>query len=200
MPLSTRSSVVANVHEFLSTSGVPFDTKPVSVTISAMSYHPVTLSGKPLENGPLLIKGCHVQAPGGASREFLLPLATVEEEEHQLRRQSLADCEAGRTKFGGLDSRPGKSMKRTSTVAASSSSRRAIPKYLECTVVPEQPLLRIRWSSLTHSAVMLYNGERYDHKCGTMILVMADLFQIYSPTDVGEPLKSAHRLSKVNIR
>ena len=27
-------------------------------------------------------------------------------------------------------------------------------------VVPEQPLLRLRWTSLTHAAVMLYNGEK----------------------------------------
>jgi trafficking protein particle complex subunit 9 len=127
--------------------------------VPADSYHPVTLSGRPLENGPLVIKGYHVQAPRGASREFLLPLATVEEDEHRSRRQSLATCESGRTKYSGLDSRSGKFGKRISTLVSSSSSRRAIPKFLECTVVPEQPLLRIRWSSLTHGAVMLYNGE-----------------------------------------
>jgi hypothetical protein len=147
------------MHMFLSTSGVPFDSKPIAVTVPANSYHPVTLSGKPLEGGTLVIKGCHVQAPRGASREYLLPLATTEEEEHKSRRQSLATCESGRTKYSGLDSRPGKSGKRTSTLVSSSSSRRAIPKFLECTVVSEQPLLRIRWSSLTHGAVMLYNRE-----------------------------------------
>ncbi|KAH9996824.1 transport protein Trs120 or TRAPPC9 TRAPP II complex subunit-domain-containing protein [Russula vinacea] len=127
----------------LSTSGVSLDTKPISVTVPASSYHPVTLSGKPLEDGILVIKGCHVQAPRGAPREFLLPLATADEEEHRSRRQSLATCESGRTKYSGLDSRPGNLAR----------------GFLECTVVPEQPLLRIRWSSLTHGAVMLYNGE-----------------------------------------
>ncbi|KAI0306435.1 TRAPP II complex [Multifurca ochricompacta] len=144
----------------LSTSGVAFDTKPISVTIPANSYHPVTLSGKPLEDGLLIVKGCHAQAPGGASREFFLPLATAEEEEFRLRRRSAVACESGRTKYGGLDCRPGKSGKRHSTLVMTSSSRRSIPKFLECTVVPEQPLLRIRWSSLTHGAVMLYNGEK----------------------------------------
>lgn len=144
---------------FLSTSGVAFDTKPISVTAPANSYHPVTLSGRPLEDGLLVIKGCHVQAPFGASREFLLPLATAEEEEHRTRRHSLAACESGRTKYSGLDSRPGKYGKRNSTFTSSSSGRRTIPKFLECSVVPEQALLHIRWSSLTHGAVMLYNGE-----------------------------------------
>ena len=143
----------------LSTSGAAFDTKPISVTIPASSYHSVTLSGKPLEAGPLIIKGCCVQAPLGASREFLLPLATGEDEENSFRRRSLTTCEAGRTKYRGLDSRPGKNRKRSSNFVTSSANRRNIPKFLECTVVPEQPLLRIRWSSLIHSAVMLYNGE-----------------------------------------
>jgi len=147
------------VRGFLSTSGVAFDTKPISVTAPANSYHPVTLSGRPLEDGLLVIKGCHVQAPFGASREFLLPLTTAEEEEHRSRRQSLAACESGRTKYSGLDSRPGKYGKRNSALSSSSSGRRTIPKFLECSVVPVQPLLHIRWSSLTHGAVMLYNGE-----------------------------------------
>jgi trafficking protein particle complex subunit 9 len=147
------------MREFLSTSGVAFDTKPMSVTVPANSYHSVTISGKPLEAGLLAIKGCCVQAPRGASREFLLPLATVEDEEHRLRRRSLATCESGRTKYRGLDSRPGKYRNRSSNLTTTSANRRTIPKFLECTVVPEQPFLRIRWSSLIHSAVMLYNGE-----------------------------------------
>ncbi|KAI0273777.1 TRAPP II complex [Gloeopeniophorella convolvens] len=144
----------------LSTSGVAFDTRPVSVTIPANSLHPVALLGKPLVDGTLVIKGCHVQAPGGASREFLLPLSTTEEEERRSRRRSAIACEFGRSKYQGLDLRPGKAGKRSSVLVSASSSNRSVPKYLECTVVPEQPLLRIRWSSLTHGAVMLYNGEQ----------------------------------------
>ncbi|KAF8274883.1 transport protein Trs120 or TRAPPC9 TRAPP II complex subunit-domain-containing protein [Lactarius quietus] len=144
----------------LSTSGVAFDAKPISLTIPANSYHPVTLSGKPLEDGSLVVKGCHVQAPGGASREYLLPLATAEEEEHRLCRRSAAACESGRTKYSGLEFRSRKSGKRNSALVMSSLSKRTIPKFLECSVVPEQPLLRIRWSSLIHGAVMLYNGEK----------------------------------------
>jgi hypothetical protein len=32
-------------------------------------------------------------------------------------------------------------------------------QFVELKVVPEQPLLRIRRTSLTHGAVMLYEGE-----------------------------------------
>jgi hypothetical protein len=32
-------------------------------------------------------------------------------------------------------------------------------KFLVCNVVPEMPLLAIRSTSLTHGALMLYDGE-----------------------------------------
>ena len=38
-------------------------------------------------------------------------------------------------------------------------STKVTPRYLEVRVVPEQPSLRIRRTSLTNGAVMLYDGE-----------------------------------------
>jgi trafficking protein particle complex subunit 9 len=92
------------------------------------------------------------------SKEFLLPLSTDEEETRQARRRSEIVCESGRVKQAGLDSRPWEKGKRASTVV--SSSLRHSPRFSQCQVVLEQPLLRIRRTSLTHGAVMLYNGER----------------------------------------
>ncbi len=136
-----------------------FVSKPIAVVVPANSFHPVTISGKATESGMLTIRGCIVQAPGGASREFVLPLATEEEEERKSRRRSAIECETGRSKHSGLDSRPWqKFSKRASEVEAKSSTKRTV-RYIECVVVPEQPLLRIRRTSLTHGAVMLYNGE-----------------------------------------
>ncbi|KAI0670282.1 TRAPP II complex [Trametes maxima] len=144
----------------LSTSGVPFVSKASPVIVPANSYHPVTISGKALEPGTLIVRGCIVQAPGGASREFVLPLSTEEEEERRSRRRSAIECETGRSKHAGLDSRPWeKSSKRGSTQAGSGAAAKKTIKFLECNVVPDQPLLRIRRTSLTHGAVMLYNGE-----------------------------------------
>jgi hypothetical protein len=49
---------------------------------------------------------------------------------------------------------------------------------LECKVVPEQPLLRIRRTSLTHGAVMLYNGEMLV-RFHSRTLSDADYWQVY---------------------
>lgn len=145
-----------------STSGVAFESKASPVVVPANSFHPVTITGKATEAGLLVIRGCIVQAPGGLSREFVLPLSTEEEEERKSRRRSAIECETGRSKHSGLASRPWeKASKRASGQVATttSTSTKKVVRFLECTVVPEQPLLRIRRTSLTHGAVMLYNGE-----------------------------------------
>ncbi|KAK7020579.1 transport protein Trs120 or TRAPPC9 TRAPP II complex subunit-domain-containing protein [Favolaschia claudopus] len=127
----------------LSTSGVSFDSKPVRAVLPATALHIVTLSGKASETGSLVIRGCFVQAPGGTRREFLLPVTTGEEDERISRKRAALECECG---------------KRTSAQLTVSTTKAPL-RFLEYTVVPEQPLLRIRRTSVTHGAVMMYNGE-----------------------------------------
>ncbi|GJE90813.1 TRAPP II complex [Phanerochaete sordida] len=143
----------------LSTAGVAIESKPMALVVPANSFHPVTIAAQALEAGTLTIRGCCVQAPGGATREFLLPLSTDDEESRQARRRSAIDCETGRSKHAGLDSRPFSKKRKRSSATATSTAQHT-PKFLQCQVVLEQPLLRIRRTSLTHGAVMLYNGEK----------------------------------------
>ncbi|CAK5277407.1 unnamed protein product [Mycena citricolor] len=141
----------------LSTSGVPFECKPVRVVLPASSYHVVTLSGRASETGSLVIRGCFVQAPGGKPREYTLPVPSGEDSEQVSRKRAALECEVGRFKYPGLDCFPWeKAAKRSSTAK---TSKQSPPKFLELSVVPEQPLLRIRRTSVTHGAVMMYNGE-----------------------------------------
>jgi hypothetical protein len=75
-------------------------------------------------------------------------------------------AEIERTKWTGLDARPAreKERKRLSALPGApekSENLEKAMKFLECKVVPEQPLLRVRRTSLTHGAVMLYDGESY---------------------------------------
>ncbi|KAJ3829021.1 TRAPP II complex [Lentinula raphanica] len=143
----------------LSTSGVPFESSSTSLIIPARSYHRVILSGKALATGSLIIRGCIVQAPGGAPREFVLPLATEEEEERIAHKRSAALCEAGRFKYSGLDGFPWERKNRLPNSGSKSSRSSSTMMFLECKVVPEQPLLRIRRTTVTHGALMLYDGE-----------------------------------------
>ncbi|KAJ3709992.1 TRAPP II complex [Lentinula guzmanii] len=128
----------------LSTSGVPFESNPTSLALAI---------------GSLVIRGCVVQAPGGVPREFVIPLATEEEEERLTHKRSAALCEAGRFKYSGLDNFPWerKNKSRNSGLGSSRSSKTML--FLECKVIPKQPLLRIRRTTVTHGALMLYDGE-----------------------------------------
>ncbi|KAJ4487929.1 TRAPP II complex [Lentinula aciculospora] len=143
----------------LSTSGTPFESNPISLVVPARSYHRVILSGKALTTGSLIIRGCLVQAPGGIPREFVLPLASEEEEERLAHKRSAALCEAGRFKYFGLDSFSWRKNQSPDSSSGSSSRSSKTPSFLECKVVPEQPLLRIRRTTVTHGALMLYDGE-----------------------------------------
>lgn len=75
-------------------------------------------------------------------------------------------AEIERAKWTGLDARPAKEKERKSLSALPGAPEKSeklekAMKFLECKVVPEQPLLRVRRTSLTHGAVMLYDGESY---------------------------------------
>lgn len=145
-----------------STSGVTFESKPISVLVPANSFHHVFIIGRPLEAGNLVVRGCFVQAPNGLSREFGLPVSSEEEEDKLMKRKTAVVCEYGRTKYSGLAAHPWeRSTEKRISLVGSSSKKSAKPiRYMDFKVVPELPLLRIRRTSLTHGAAMLYNGER----------------------------------------
>ena len=143
-----------------SISGVPFDSRPIHVLMPATSIHQVVMSGKALQPGTLTLRGCYAQAPGGNRREFILPLSTDEEEEQLSRKKSMSACETGRSKYSGIECFPWEKKTRYTRTHSSSATTAAKPfRFLECKVVPEQPSLRIRRTSVTHGAVMLYDGE-----------------------------------------
>ncbi|KAG5220467.1 hypercellular protein [Salix suchowensis] len=98
------------------------------------------------------------QAPGGAPREFILPLSTETEEVRLSQKRSVIVCETERAKYSGLDARPWEKLRRRHQSKPQISE--TVFKFLECKVVQEQPLLRIRRASVTHGAVTLYEGEK----------------------------------------
>jgi hypothetical protein len=125
------------------------------------------LSGIAEQPGTLIIRGCHAQTVGCETREFLLPLSTEEEESKIEKRRTMKEAELDRYKFTGLDARPAEREKKRLSLAASAVATATAPtsketegvRFVECRVVPELPLLRIRRTSLTHGAVMMYSGE-----------------------------------------
>ncbi|KAG8710483.1 hypothetical protein FRC09_000112, partial [Ceratobasidium sp. 395] len=137
----------------LSTIGAAIQTTPVSLLVPANSFHVKHIACTPLEAGQLSIRGCIVQLPNSTPKEFTLPLASDALEASQEKRRSTRLDELVRVKASGLDAR------RRSTLLTGIPPVDRKQEFIECRVVPQLPLLRVRRTSLTHGALMLYAGE-----------------------------------------
>ncbi|KIY72144.1 hypothetical protein CYLTODRAFT_434842 [Cylindrobasidium torrendii FP15055 ss-10] len=144
----------------LSTTGPALDAPKANLTIPARSYHRVLVGGTAKESGLLTIRGCILESSGNA-REFLIP---PDEDDISVQQHSSLTCEMGRVKHAGLEATPwNKVSERRHSNLIEKLMKKAVEAskgFLECKVVPEQPLLRIRRTSVTHGALMLYDGER----------------------------------------
>jgi len=132
------------------------------VTIPAGTLHQVVITGTATDTGTLILRGCFVQAPGGIAREYILPLHTNEEEDRLAWKRRTILSENGRSKYSGLERFPWSKVQKNKRMQSSQGALRSSFRFLECKVIPEQPLIRIRRTSVTHGALMLYDGERYD--------------------------------------
>ncbi|GAA5826496.1 hypothetical protein JCM11251_002398 [Rhodosporidiobolus azoricus] len=140
----------------LSTTGVPFACDPLSTVIPPGSFHTVRLTGTAREPGTLTVRGCNIRLAGCTVREFVLPMWDAAEEAKQ-QKAALLDTSRERIKATGLDAAP--TSKHGVVSVATDKTIEALVKFLECVIVPEQPLLWMRSTSLTHGALMLYDGE-----------------------------------------
>ncbi|KAJ1309581.1 hypothetical protein OPQ81_006354 [Rhizoctonia solani] len=137
----------------LSTTGASVQTTPVSLLIPANSFHVKHIACTPIEAGTLVVRGCMVQLPNSTPKEFTLPLASEAQEASLEKRRSKLMDDMVRVKASGLDAR------RRSTLMSEPPVQERKEEFLECRVVPQLPLLRVRRTSLTHGALMLYAGE-----------------------------------------
>ena len=128
--------------------------------VPAMSIHTLTLSVIPLEPGQLTIRGCQIQLPGGTPREFtfyLSPDSTSNRMSGPPLRISHSPYDAERIKFVGLE---GNHLLRSAPSDPSSGANSILrQKFLQYQVIAEQPLLRVRRSSIVQGTLMLYEGE-----------------------------------------
>ena len=113
----------------------------------------VRVSGHAPAAGSLQIRGVNVRLMDGSSAEFLLPVIDSVEQKRDSKRRSRVQAEVMKTKRQGLSAR--QSMIVTEEIKDAKDTHR----WLECTVVEEQPLLWIKKTSLSHGTIMLYNGE-----------------------------------------
>jgi trafficking protein particle complex subunit 9 len=145
-----------------STSGTQCHSQPVSATIPAMTIHTLTLSVVPLEPGQLIIRGCQIQLLGVTPQEFVFnlpPDSTNDRASAPLLRISHSPYDAERIKYTGLE--VNHLLRPAPANAPLGTNTTAQPRFLQYQVVAEQPLLRVRRSSITQGTLMLFEGEMY---------------------------------------
>ncbi|KAG0361102.1 hypothetical protein BGZ54_009227 [Gamsiella multidivaricata] len=136
----------------LSTSGVEFEAIPTSTMIPAQTTVSIKVAGIPKNPGELVIRGCIVQIAHCAEEEFFVTNPRTGEPADTCSKTDTASNDAiARFKKRGLESFTTKKIK---DGAASE------PKFATTSVIPIQPLLKIRETSLQHGSVMLFEGER----------------------------------------
>lgn len=132
------------------------------------------------------IRGCKVKLEGSLQREFVLPVWSKIATEG---RPLSIDMDAERIKHSGFDvDRRHSSL--TSVEAPSDLS------FLQCSVLPAQPLMCIKSTSLTHDALMLYEGERYDT---INIIAPSQLMGRLDRTDICIHLENISALSVTHL-
>jgi hypothetical protein len=136
-----------------STSGCDFRPHPTALVLPPSSFHVARLSGVTAATGTLAVRGCTVRLANASPQEFVLPLLTPDDDQRRKRHESLALFESDRLKTTGLALYRG-------SRAVKEGGPTGETRFLQCRVVPELPLLRVKATSLPHGAIMLYDGER----------------------------------------
>ncbi|KAI8373047.1 TRAPP II complex [Radiomyces spectabilis] len=143
-------------HITLSTAGVPFSAIPTSANIPANGTLTLRMTGTPHETGVLIIRGCYIKIVGFAEQEFLVdvshklksaePKKRGQKDEDQskddfikVKYSGLRAIQSGRKREASLETKP--------------------MQFYQLNVIDDQPLLKIKSTSLLHGAVMLYEGE-----------------------------------------
>ena len=140
----------------LDASGVDLSAQPVGVVIAPFRTYQVSIFATPNDTGEVKILGCAIKVYGCKERFFPILTGGLDSRERDTK-----------TKRFGLKAADPTVERPLSTVSASGRGSlrpppvlHPIPKYLQLTVVDPQPLLVVRNTSLSQSALMVLEGER----------------------------------------
>lgn len=153
----------------LSTSSASFDADSIEVVLPPEAYHTIRLTGRPRESGTIQVRGCFVTLAGCQEHEFTVLQYDVTAEKAKHSRDALVDDRRTRLKLQGLDARPAFIAQRRADEGGrsdegagksnTSNIGRFVERFLQCKVLPSQPLLSIDSPSLLHGRFTLNEGE-----------------------------------------
>ncbi|KAF9971645.1 hypothetical protein BGZ73_005399 [Actinomortierella ambigua] len=166
--LTNPHGIDLDVHDVrLSTSGVKFKAIPTSAIIPAQSTIVIKVSGTPLEAGDLQIRGCFAKVGHCSDQEFFVMRPPPPEASAKSGRSNAAVDRTPvvvqeRPKKTGLDSftrKPQEEADEKEDEKAVTGKKKE-PNFQTFKVIPPQPLLKIKATSLQHGSLMLFEGEK----------------------------------------
>ncbi|CAG8520418.1 10913_t:CDS:10, partial [Ambispora gerdemannii] len=137
----------------ISTNGINFKPNIMSTSIPANTSVTLRLSGTPKEAGELVIRGCKIKVYGCSEQEFCIKLYLFE-----ILSSGLAVIDHHRR----VDSQCSTSSTATTTSTALTTPTQGEHDldFLKVEIISDQPLIKIKSTSLMHSAIMLFEGEK----------------------------------------
>ncbi|KAL9548722.1 hypothetical protein PS6_006462 [Mucor atramentarius] len=147
----------------LSTSGIEFSAIPTAITIPANETLALRLMGTPLETGSLIIRGCIIKITGFAEQEFLNEKQEVKKIEQPKNSKDIVQqsIESERYKYTQVNVKWTYGILLTCKTDQKLSEKESAGAVQQesLNVIDDQPLLKIKSTSLLHGAVMLFEGE-----------------------------------------
>lgn len=135
--------------------GVEVEVQPVGVIVNPFRTYQIAVYATPKASGSIKITGCRIKVFGCRERSFPIFTEGLDNRERDIK-----------TKRFGLKAAEPKLNRPASTISASGRASKLppqlhpIPKTLDLTVIEPQPLLVVKSTSLSQSALMVLEGER----------------------------------------
>ena len=154
----------------LDATGVHLDVQAVGVIIAPFRTYQVSIAAIPTGTGEVHISGCRVKVYGCRERFFPIFTGGIDPREHDIKTKRFGLLAAEPHVDRPLSTISATTTATTTATAAAAGNRLSsqrlppvlhpIPKTLSLTVVESQPLLVVRGTSLSQSALMMLEGER----------------------------------------
>ncbi|CAG8555401.1 15541_t:CDS:10 [Funneliformis mosseae] len=121
----------------------------------------VRISGTPTESGELIVRGCKIKVHGCLEQEFCLFLPPNEEEIKKKERDEEYSKRIKKCGLAALNSYHKKDTTQSNEQEENSPTKKTfVSEFLKVSVITEQPLIKIKSTSLMHGAMMLFEGEQ----------------------------------------
>lgn len=139
----------------LDATGVEVEVQRVGVIINPFRTYQIAVYATPRAGGSMKITGCRIKVFGCRERSFPIFVEGLDNRERDIK-----------TKRFGLRAAEPRLERPVSTISASGRASRPlpqlhpIPKTMDLTVIEPQPLLVVKSTSLSQSALMILEGER----------------------------------------